>query len=353
MNQFWKKVLVNSSTSIKDSLEKINSETLRICIVVNSRNELLGVVTDGDVRRGLLKGVLLEQPVKDIMNPNPITASEGTDKDELIEIMNSKNLLSIPILKGNKVVGLETLHSAMNEISKKTNPIFIMAGGFGTRLRPLTDNCPKPMLKIGDKPMLEILIGRFKKAGFYNIYISTHFMPEKIMDHFGSGENFGVNIKYVHESSPLGTGGALGLLPKGICREMPLILINGDVLTTLNFSKLLKFHKENSAHATICVKSHDYQIPYGVIEGDGLKITNMVEKPIHKYFVNAGVYVLSPEVVNSVSEGKNITAPELVERFIKRNKNVFMFPIHEYWLDVGREEDFERAQYDFNPSFLS
>lgn len=347
MISFWQKVLVQPTTTIREALEKINSETLRMSIVVDSDGNLLGVLTDGDVRRGLLKGILLDDPVVKVMNSKPVTAQEGISRNELIEMMKTQNLLSIPILKESKVIGLETLHGAMSNVVKKSNPIFIMAGGFGTRLRPLTDDCPKPMLKVGNKPMLEILVERFKKAGFFNIYISTHFMPDTIMEYFGDGQKHGVNITYVHEPEPLGTGGALGLLPDGTCDELPLVLINGDVLTNLDFSDLLEYHKKNSATATICVKEYEYQIPYGVIEGDGLRITSMKEKPVQKYFVNAGVYVLEPEVVNSVVKGCYIDAPTVVEEYIEKRSNVFMFPIHEYWLDIGRVEDFKRAQFDY------
>ena len=347
MTSFWKKVLVQPNNTIREALQKINSETLRMSIVVDLNGDLLGVLTDGDVRRGLLEGVTLDDTVVKVMNSNPVTAQEGVSRNELIEIMETKNFLSIPILKENKVVGLETLRGAISNVVKKSNPVFIMAGGFGTRLRPLTDDCPKPMLKIGNKPMLEILVERFKKEGFFNIYISTHYFADRIMDYFGDGQRHGVNITYVHELEPLGTGGALGLLPDATCNELPLILINGDILTTLDFSNLLDYHKKNSATATICVKEYEYQIPYGVIERDGLKVTSMKEKPFHKYFVNAGVYVLEPEVVNSVAKGSYIDAPIVVEKYIEKGSNVLMFPIHEYWLDIGRLEDFERAQYDY------
>lgn len=347
MISFWQKVLVQPNSTIREALQKINSGTFRMSIVVGSDGNLQGVVTDGDVRRGLLKGILLDDSVVKVMNSEPVTAQEGISKNELIEIMTTKDLLSIPILRENKVIGLQTLQDAMSNVVKKSNPIFIMAGGFGTRLRPLTDHCPKPMLKIGNKPILEVLVERFKKAGFFNIYISTHFFADKIMEHFGDGQKYGVNITYVHESEPLGTGGALGLLPEGTCDELPLILINGDVLTNLDFSDLLAYHNKNSATATICAKEYEYQIPYGVIEGHGLRITSMKEKPVHKYFVNAGVYVLEPEVVNSVVKGRYIDAPTVVEEYIEKRDNVFMFPLYEYWLDIGRPEDFKKAQVDY------
>lgn len=221
-----------------------------------------------------------------------------------------------------------------------------MAGGFGSRLRPLTDNCPKPMLKVGDKPILETVIRSFIKAGFSDFYISTHYMPEQIKNHFGDGGDLGVNISYVYEETPLGTGGALGLLPDSMRQDLPLIMINGDVLTKVDFERLLSFHVENDADATMCVREYDYQIPYGVINGEGNQITSMVEKPIQRFFVNAGIYVVSPRVIQSVEKNQKIDMPTLLEQHMEERQKVLMFPVHEYWLDIGRMDDFNKAQVD-------
>ncbi|WP_086482162.1 nucleotidyltransferase family protein [Oceanospirillum sanctuarii] len=346
MTRSFNSVKVLPEDTIRDALQIINNEALRIALVVNSDDELLGVITDGDVRRGLLKGKGLEDSAETVMNRSPITADIGTSRQALTQKMNKLDLLAIPIVDGNKLVGLETLHSALTEKSIKENPVFLMAGGFGTRLRPLTDTCPKPMLKIGDKPILEILIRRFIEAGFCNFYISTHYMPELISDHFGDGTSLGVNITYIHEESPLGTGGALGLLPDDLPQDLPLIMMNGDVLTKVDFERLLDFHNEHNADATMCVREYDYQIPYGVVNGDGGKITSMVEKPIQRFFVNAGIYVLSSHVVNSVAHNQKIDMPTLLEQYRVARDNILMFPIHEYWLDIGRMDDFKRAQND-------
>ncbi len=262
--------------------------------------------------------------------------------------MNEHDVLFIPIVEEHKLVGLETLHSALVTKPSYKNPVFIMAGGFGTRLRPLTDNCPKPMLKVGDKPILETLIKGFIKAGFHNFYISTHYMPEQIQQHFGDGSDLGVNISYVHENIPLGTGGALGLLPEDMPKDLPLLMINGDILTNVDFQRLLKFHMESDADATMCVREYDYQIPYGVINGEGSKITSMVEKPVQRFFVNAGIYVVSPQVIQSVEKNKKIDMPTLLELHMEKRQKVLMFPIHEYWLDIGRIDDFNRAQVDIS-----
>lgn len=347
MSHSWKKTLIKPESSIIDALKVIDNEALRIALVVDDEQHLLGVVTDGDIRRGILNSLPLNTPVIDIMSDSPITASANTAKEQLVKLMESKSILAIPLIDDGKVVGLETLHNLFEEKTYH-NPVFIMAGGFGTRLRPLTDTCPKPMLKIGNKPILETVIRSFIKAGFVNFYISTHYMPEQIQEHFGDGSELGVKISYVHEDSPLGTGGALGLLPDDLPKDLPLIMMNGDVLTKVDFERLLDFHTENQADATMCVREYDYQIPYGVINGEGNKITSMVEKPIQRFFVNAGIYVVSPRVIQSVPENHHIDMPTLLEQHMNERDNILMFPIHEYWLDIGRMDDFNRAQADIH-----
>ncbi|AZL83694.1 CBS domain-containing protein [Aliivibrio salmonicida] len=347
MSYSWKKVLIKPESTIVDALRVIDNESLRIALVVNDEQQLLGVVTDGDIRRSILNNLPLDTLVVDIMSCSPITASVNTAKEQLVKLMESEGILAIPLMEENKVVGLETLHHLFEEKTYH-NPVFIMAGGFGTRLRPLTDSCPKPMLKIGNKPILETVIRSFIKAGFVNFYISTHYMPEQIQQHFGDGSDLGVKISYVHEDFPLGTGGALGLLPDDLPKDLPLIMMNGDVLTKVDFERLLDFHTENEADATMCVREYDYQIPYGVINGEGNKITSMVEKPIQRFFVNAGIYVVSPRVIQSVPENHHIDMPTLLEQHMNERDNILMFPIHEYWLDIGRMDDFNRAQADIH-----
>jgi len=344
MSYDWKNILIQPEQPIRDALQLIDSESLRIALVVDTHLRLLGVVTDGDIRRGLLNNLTLDSSVSSVMNISPLTAKIGTPRKELVKFMQQGQLLAIPLLKEGKVAGLETLQR-VGQYSKYQNPVFLMAGGFGTRLKPLTDNCPKPLLKVGDKPILEIVLDSFIKAGFVNFYISTHYLPEMIQEHFGNGSKWNVNITYVYEDEPLGTGGALGLLPINI-PDLPLFLINGDVLTNVDFERVLDFHNKNEAMATMCVRDYEYQVPFGVINGDGNKIISMVEKPVQRFFVNAGIYVISPEIRKSVELNCRIDMPTLLEQFIENQANVLMFPIHEYWLDIGRIEDYRRAQID-------
>ncbi|OLQ86151.1 alcohol dehydrogenase [Vibrio panuliri] len=349
MSHSWKNVITKPNCTLRDALEIINSEALRVALVVDDDFVLKGVIADGDVRRALLRGIGLDDCVDVVMNRTPKTVAATTSKEEIIRIMNESDFLFMPIVdKDNVLVGLETLHSALSTSPKYENPVFIMAGGFGTRLRPLTDSCPKPMLKIGDKPILETVIRSFIKAGFENFYISTHYMPEQIQSYFGDGSTLGVSITYVHEEHPLGTGGALGLLPKSLPKDLPLIMMNGDVLTKVDFQRLLDFHMDSEADATMCVREYEYQIPYGVINGEGSKIVGMVEKPIQRFFVNAGIYVVSPRVIQSVPANYHIDMPTLLEEHMHSRDKIMMFPIHEYWLDIGRMDDFNRAQADIH-----
>ncbi|MDN3401228.1 nucleotidyltransferase family protein [Pseudoalteromonas sp. APC 3213] len=342
----WQKVVIESSVSIKDALKVIDKEALRVALVVES-NKLVGMVTDGDVRRGILKGIELNDPVDKIMNKSPLSASINLSTEELKRLMQQRQILSLPLVDDEGfLVGLKTLYDTLT-VQKRENPVFIMAGGFGTRLKPLTDNCPKPMLKVGDKPMLETLINNFKNHGFYKFYISTHYLPEVIMDYFGTGENFDVEITYVHEETPLGTGGALSLLPSSLPNE-PLIMINGDILTNVDFSKVLDFHVKQASDATMCVRDYEIKIPFGVIEGEGHQITAMVEKPTYRYFVNAGIYIISNHIINSLPKNERLDMPTLFEIKQQEGLKTLKFPIHEYWLDVGRHVDYNKAQVDIH-----
>lgn len=345
MSKNWEKVVLSPEHLVLDALEVINAEALRVCLVVNKEQRLMGVVTDGDIRRAILNNVALTQSVTLVMNSNPITVPPKLPRAQLLETMRARSVLSLPVINdAGQLIGLETWEQAA-QASTYENPVFIMAGGFGTRLRPLTDHCPKPMLKVGEKPILETLLSQFVKAGFKNIYISTHYMPEQITSYFGDGSAWGANIRYIYEEMPLGTGGALGLLPSDT-PALPLIMINGDVLTTVDFERLLNFHNKEQPAATMCVREYDYQIPYGVIQGDGHRIIEMQEKPIQRYFVNAGIYVVSPEIFMNVPKQERIDMPTLLEQHIAKKNEVLMFPIHEYWLDIGRMDDFHKAQLD-------
>lgn len=344
MSYDWRQVAVSPSALVKDALQKLDAQALRIVLVCDESGTLLGVITDGDIRRALLNGVGLDARADTVMNSSPVVAKADLSRADAVALMQSKSILALPVVDNGVVVGLHTLQK-LKQSKSYDNPVFIMAGGFGTRLRPLTDSTPKPMLKVGERPILETLLLSFIKSGFSNFYISTHYLPEVIKEHFGDGSKWGANITYVHEESPLGTGGALGLLPS-TTPELPLIMVNGDVLTSVDFERVLDFHGQNQATATMCVREYDYQIPYGVVVGDGERIISMEEKPIQRFFVNAGIYVVNPEVFKSVKPNRAIDMPGLLQQRIDSGEDILMFPIHEYWLDIGRMDDFKRAQVD-------
>src|SRR5690554_107549 len=343
----WRKALVNSDASLEQAIEVLDKAALRIALVVDASDRLLGTLTDGDVRRALLKHLPLETPVNQVMNGQPKTAEQSWTESRILAVMEQHELLQLPLVDAEKrVVGLANLHDILNK-HRHDNPVFLMAGGFGTRLRPLTNNCPKPMLKVGDKPILEQILLNFVEAGFHRFYISTHYMPEVIRDYFGDGEKWGISIQYVHEEEPLGTGGALGLLPHDEI-DQPLFMMNGDLLTSLNLHSFLEFHETHNGVATMCVREYEHQVPYGVITSDGTQIKSMVEKPVHRFFVNAGIYLLDPALVKSVVPGTRIDMPTLLEGQIDGGNAVNMFPIHEYWLDIGRMDDFHKAQTEMH-----
>lgn len=346
MIKHWESVLVGANVSLEEAIATLDRGALRIAIVVDEERRLLGTLTDGDVRRALLRHLPLDIPVRQVMCASPQVAQRDWSRERVLAVMESTQLLQLPVVDGDgRVVGLETLHGLL-EKRLLNNPVFLMAGGFGTRLHPLTHDCPKPLLKVGDKPILELILESFINAGFHRFFISTHYLPEMVRDYFGDGKRWGVSIRYTHEETPLGTGGAVGLLPHEEIND-PLIMMNGDLLTTLNYRELLEFHVAQAGVATMCVRKFDYQVPYGVIQSEGHLIRSMVEKPVKSFFVNAGIYVLSPELVKSVVPGTRIDMPTLLEQQIAADRAVTMFPLHEYWLDIGRMEDFQRAQTEF------
>jgi dTDP-glucose pyrophosphorylase len=346
----WQGVLIGPQTPLQDAIATLDREGLRIALVVDPDRRLLGTLTDGDVRRALLRQLPLSAEVAHAMNARPVSATVDWSRERLLALMEEHQLLHVPVVdEGGRVIDLETLHGLLHK-RHKSNVVFLMAGGFGTRLQPLTDHCPKPMLRVGDKPILELIIENFINSGFHRFFISTHYMAHTIQEHFGDGSRWGASIRYVHEEEPLGTAGALGLLPHDEI-DQPLFMMNGDLLTNLNFESLLKFHNERATLATMCVREHEYRVPYGVIESDGRTVRSMVEKPVQRFFVNAGIYVVSPQLMRAVEPGARIDMPTLLERQMALGHEVQAFPMHEYWLDIGRMEDFQRAQFDVGGIF--
>lgn len=336
--------LLPPAASIREAIACIESSQAHIVFVVEGDRRLVGSVTDGDVRRGLLRGVGLEQPVQEVMNRNPQSVHIAESPAGIRELMTRKGVRHMPIVDNERrILGVEVLESLIRtEI--RPNWVFLMAGGLGTRLRPLTQECPKPLLPVGNKAILETILESFIGYGFRRFFISVYFKAEMIKSHFGDGRRWGVEIEYVEENEPLGTAGALGLLPE--VPEHPLILMNGDILTKANFAHLLEFHDEHQAMATMCVRKYDFQVPYGTVELNDHLLAHMVEKPTYSFYVNAGIYVFSPAAVALVQRGRREDVPHLLEEIQASGGAVAAYPLHEYWLDIGRMDDFLQAQDD-------
>lgn len=349
MNDFHN-IILRSTASLREAMRVLDKGSLRIALVCDMEQKLLGTITDGDIRRGLLGDADMQDSVSLVMNSNPKVVLDVSSSQERLKLMQEHDLVAVPIINIQGVVlGVETLAQALKP-QIHDNPVFIMAGGFGTRLQPLTDHCPKPMLRVGDKPMLEHLINQFTSYGFHNFYISTHYLPEVIRNYFGDGSQWGISIQYVHENNPLGTGGALGLLPKDL-PNLPLVMMNGDVLTKVDFTRLLNHHEEHKFDATMCVRELEYKVPFGVIESEGNLITKMVEKPTFRYKINTGIYVLSPECIAAVEPEHRIDLPVLLEQRIKQQENIGMYVSYDYWLDIGHMNDYQKAQQDIKGFF--
>jgi len=349
MNNF-KSTILSQTDTINEAIQVLDNIALGIVMVVDSNGRLVGTITDGDIRRALIKQKPMSTHLAEIMFNNPVTISTKYNHEEIVALMNRNKILQIPILNTNhEVVGLKTLQHLI-DVDKKSNPVFLMAGGFGKRLNPLTNDVPKPLLKVGNKPILENILQQFIDFGFCDFYISVHYKAEMIREYFGDGSHWGVKISYVYEEEPLGTAGALGLLPSDL-PDLPILMMNGDLLTKVDFDSLLSFHYEYSGIATMCVREYDFQVPFGVVDSIEQKVTSIVEKPTHKFFVNAGVYVLDPALIKSVNSNSYLDMPSLLELQIENGKKVNMFPIHEYWLDIGQMEQFEKAQLDYHNLF--
>ncbi|MBR9911616.1 MAG: CBS domain-containing protein [Gammaproteobacteria bacterium] len=341
----WQNAVIDSDCSIIDALKVIDREATQAAFVVDDQRRLKGLVTDGDIRRGLLADIGLTQPVSKVMNSTPLSCKEDDSSASILRLMEAKKIVHMPILDSfGTLINVLSMQDLIRK-PRHDNPVLLMAGGFGSRLYPLTEKCPKPMLNVGKQPILQTILESFIDSGFHQFYISTHYLSDVIREHFGDGSRWDVSIRYIHEAEPLGTAGALGLLP-GDLPDLPMIIMNGDILTKIDFSRLLAYHQESNADATLCVRQHEYQVPYGVVQSNDFKISNIEEKPVSRFYINAGIYVLNAELVGGVIKDEYCDMPTLLNRKAEQGGNVFMYPLDEYWLDVGRINDFEQAQQD-------
>ena len=337
----WRDSIVKINTPIKIAIERLNKVGIKIALVLDENYLLLGTISDGDFRRGMLSGLTLEDTVEKIMNKNPRTVNEGTSRLEILKLMNDTKILQIPIVdRNNSVIGLH-LWDDISVQAKYSNIMVIMAGGKGSRLHPQTENCPKPMLLVAGIPILEHIIKRARSQGFNHFIIAINYLGQIIEDYFKDGHKFGVKIEYLHEDVPLGTAGALSLLSNK--PERAFIVTNGDVITDINYSDFLEYHTVQNAAATVAVHTHEFQIPYGVVQINGLEVESYEEKPIVSSLINAGVYALDPDILDLITEPKFRDMPELLDISRDLKKKVIVYPLHESWIDIGRPIDLEIA----------
>lgn len=345
--------VIPAAATVGQVMSCIDRNTKGIALVVDTDGRLLNTITDGDIRRAILAGVKLDAPLKALLDrkravsrATPVTALAGSPAPELLRVMQEHHIRHLPLVDdAGKAVALATLDELLPSEQLPLQAV-IMAGGAGTRLRPLTQDLPKPMLPVGGRPMLEHVIEQLRGAGINRVNITTHYKREVIENHFGDGRGFGVEVTYVKETQPLGTAGALGLmsLPKE-----PLLVVNGDILTRVDFRAMLRFHREHQADLTVAVRQYDVSVPFGVIETDGERVTKVVEKPVLNFFVNAGIYLLEPCVHQFIPNGQRYDMTELIQHLVAQGRRVVSFPVLEYWLDIGQHADYMAAQSQVSP----
>lgn len=345
----FKNIILPEQTSIIETMKIIDDSAMQFAAIVNDKNQLVGTVTDGDIRRGILKGISLDEPIRAIMNKQPIFFMETETLTSYKKFMQFHKLNQLPVVNKNHEIIDIIFSGYFNDENIKQNKVVLMVGGLGTRLRPLTEHIPKPMLKVGNKPILETIIEGFHNHGFINFVLCVNYKKEVIQNYFKNGEAFGVNIEYIEEKQPMGTAGALSLLQEEVTE--PIFVMNGDLLTQVNFSQLLKFHVETNSVGTMCVREYEYQIPFGVIETNEYQLVSILEKPVKKEYVNAGIYVLSPEALRMIPSYEYYDMPELFNKIISTEQTASVFPIREYWMDIGRMLDFEKANKEYDSLF--
>ena len=339
--QFWQKSILKFDSSIQQAISNLNNSGLKIVLVVNDKNEFIGTISDGDIRRGLLANLNINDAIKNIIHYEALVVHPEFTKESALKLMELNQIFQIPIINAQKnVVGLFLRHSMVVE-NERNNIMVIMAGGIGKRLLPHTENCPKPMLKVSGKPILQHIIERAQSEGFRHFVLSINYLGEMIEDYFGNGEKMGVKIDYIREKKPLGTAGALSLL--NLKTEESFVVSNGDVITDIRYGELLDFHIKNNSTATMAVNLYEWQNPYGVVGLNGIEITGFDEKPINRTHINAGVYALSRNAITFLEKDSPCDMPKLFEQLRAGSEKIIAYPMHEPWLDVGRSFDLNQA----------
>ena len=339
--QIWREAILPVNATIQQAIRNLDQVAIKIVLVVNEAGELEGTISDGDIRRGLLRGLDINSPISTIIHHNALVVPPEMGRETVMQIMVANKIQQIPVVdEHHHVLGLH-LWDEINTPPTRSNLMVIMAGGMGTRLLPHTENCPKPLLPVAGKPMLEHIINRAKLEGFSNFVLAIHYLGHMIEDNFGNGERLQVHIDYLREKSPLGTAGALGLLnPRP---DVPFVVTNGDVITDIRYGELLDFHIRHAATATMAVRVHEWHNPFGVVQTQGVEIVGFEEKPVVRSHINAGVYAFDPDALSALSADAYCDMPTLFERLHTKAKRTIAYPMHEPWLDVGRPDDLNLA----------
>ena len=335
--EIWARAILFPDATIQQAISNLDQVAIKIAMIVNAGGELEGTISDGDIRRALLKGLDLSSPITSIIHRNAVVVPPELDREVVVQMMVANKIQQIPIVDGQRhLVGLH-LWDEISTPSVRKNIMVVMAGGVGMRLRPHTENCPKPLVNVAGKPMLEHIIDRAKVEGFRHFVLAIHYLGYMIEEYFGNGERFGVHIDYLREQSPLGTAGALGMLDPE--PGAPFVVTNGDVITDIRYGELLDFHIRHKAAATMAVRVHEWQHPFGVVQTQGVEIIGFEEKPVARTHINAGVYVLDPVALSFLSFEERCDMPTLFERLQTQSQRTVAYPMHEPWLDVGRPDD--------------
>jgi len=343
-------IRIKAEDTLQRAIETIDAAAVQIALVTDEEGHLLGTVTDGDIRRGILSGVALSDRVDLVMNRRAVTALINTPKGELLALLTSRKLKQVPLLdEQGRVVGLESLDGLLEQPSLRDNTAVILAGGQGARLRPLTELTPKPLLKVGGKPVLELIVQQLRMYGFQKLFISVNYRGNQIEEYFGDGSHYDVDIQYLREPEPLGTAGPLALLP---AQDKPCLMLNGDLLTSVRLDRMLDFHEEGGFNFTIGVKEYPFQIPFGVVETKKDRVVSFLEKPSEARLINAGVYIMEPSAIEIVPGGRYYDMNNLINDMLDKPEcQVGAFVIHEYWTDIGNSTDYLQAQEDYPTYF--
>lgn len=342
IDEIWRQAILPANASIQQAISNLDRVGVKIVLVVNEKAELEGTISDGDIRRGLLKGMNLNSPITNVIHRNALVVPPEMGRDMVMQLMVANKIQQIPVVNEQHcILGLH-LWDEITTPPERPNLMVIMVGGMGKRLHPHTENCPKPLLSVAGKPMLEHIIERAKTEGFSHFVLAIHYLGHMIEDYFGNGERLGVQINYLREPSPLGTAGALRLLK--LQSDAPFIVTNGDVITDIRYGELLDFHIRHEAAATMAIRAYEWQHPFGVVQTNGVEIIGFEEKPVTRSHINAGVYALDPAALSVLNPDEGCDMPTLFERLQANAKRTVAYPMHEPWLDVGRPDDLDRAQ---------